>query len=171
MFVSYLEHFLDHYHQETFDYFHPAALLQLRLAWRHQWDSGIQSTFRHHLHPSRFLLLRIKVPSERCLSMLYFKIKGNLFTFDKKEIILPFYTFYRITRNLMISRSYAWNNYLGGTRAPFIFDWEIWDSWPNTKAECPNPDSCKYRYTRKFNSSVVYDIVTRSGYNFVLVYL
>ena len=51
-------------------------------------------------------------------------------------------------------------NYLGGTRAPFILDWEMWDSWPKTKAECLNPDSCRYRYTRKFNSSVVYDMLT-----------
>ena len=49
--------------------------------------------------------------------------------------------------------------YRGGTRAPFMFDCEMWDSWPKTNAEWQNPDSCKYLYTKKFNSSVEYDII------------
>lgn len=33
----------------------------------------------------------------------------------------------------------------GGTRAPLMLLCDIWDSMPKTKAECENPDSCKYR--------------------------
>ena len=36
-------------------------------------------------------------------------------------------------------------------------------SWPNVKAECRNPDSCKYRYTRRLTSSELSDIASGCG--------
>ena len=55
--------------------------------------------------------------------------------------------------------------YLGGTRAPLMLDCEMWDSWPKTKAEWQKPDSCRYRYTKKFTSSVEKDILRRAPIN------
>ena len=57
-------------------------------------------------------------------------------------------------------------SYLGGTRAPLMFDCEMWDSWPKTKAEWQKPDSWRYRYTRKFTSSVEKDILMISDESF-----
>lgn len=43
----------------------------------------------------------------------------------------------------------------GGTSVPLMLDWLIWLSIPNVNAEWEKPDSWRYRYTRKFTSSLV----------------
>lgn len=51
----------------------------------------------------------------------------------------------------------------GGTSVPLMLDWLMWLSIPNVKAEWEKPDSCRYRYTRKFTSSLVMLILASPG--------
>ena len=46
----------------------------------------------------------------------------------------------------------------GGIFTPLMFDLATMLSAPKVKAECRNPDSCRYRYTRKLSSSDVMDM-------------